>query len=192
MKFRVTIADPNWAFDNAGTRGAGEEHYGCSPLDLIKDAGRCLPEVTADDAILGLWCPSAFLITGEAAEVAKAWGYVPKQMLVWLKVTNDGSKPRIGPGNYFRNALEPLLVCSRGRGASLIQDKSIANWIEAGEGEGPVVKAPRGRHSAKPEVIQDLFERLVPGGPYLELYARRQRPGWECLGHDLPGGGGSW
>ncbi len=41
---------------------------------------------------------------------------------------------------------------------------------------------PRGRHSAKPEAFQDLVEQVSPG-PYLELFARRQRLGWDTWGN---------
>jgi N6-adenosine-specific RNA methylase IME4 len=46
--------------------------------------------------------------------------------------------------------------------------------------------APRGRHSEKPEEVYNRIERLVDG-PYLELFARRERPGWTCLGHGIDG-----
>jgi transcriptional regulator with XRE-family HTH domain len=39
----------------------------------------------------------------------------------------------------------------------------------------------RGRHSAKPEAFLDLVEQTSPG-PYLELFARRQRLGWDTWG----------
>lgn len=44
----------------------------------------------------------------------------------------------------------------------------------------------RGGHSEKPEPFQDDIERLV-NGPYLELFARRHRPGWTCIGNELDG-----
>lgn len=48
---------------------------------------------------------------------------------------------------------------------------------------------PRGEHSAKPEAFLDLVESVSPG-PYLELFARRNRLGWdtwgnECLDHGV-------
>lgn len=78
------------------------------------------------------------------------------------------------------------------------EDKSIANWLESGEPDPSVevgLRAPRKRHSAKPEGVQDLLERLVGAnaqGPdeCLELYARRFRKGWTCFGNELPNGGG--
>lgn len=40
---------------------------------------------------------------------------------------------------------------------------------------------PRGEHSAKPEAFLDLVEQVSPG-PYLELFARRARFGWDYWG----------
>lgn len=40
---------------------------------------------------------------------------------------------------------------------------------------------PRGAHSAKPEAFLDMVERVSPG-PYLELFARRARFGWDYAG----------
>ena len=38
--------------------------------------------------------------------------------------------------------------------------------------------APRREHSRKPDETYERIERLLPG-PYLELFARRSRPGWD-------------
>jgi N6-adenosine-specific RNA methylase IME4 len=40
---------------------------------------------------------------------------------------------------------------------------------------------PRGKHSAKPDAFLDLVERVSPG-PYCELFARRDRLGWDTWG----------
>jgi N6-adenosine-specific RNA methylase IME4 len=50
----------------------------------------------------------------------------------------------------------------------------------------PAVIAPMTEHSEKPEEVQDRIEQLCDG-PYLELFARRQRPGWTCLGNEIDG-----
>jgi len=42
---------------------------------------------------------------------------------------------------------------------------------------------PRGRHSAKPEAFMDLVERVSPA-PRVELFARRQRLGWDTWGNE--------
>ena len=49
-----------------------------------------------------------------------------------------------------------------------------------------VFVAPRLKHSAKPDIVQDAFETMFPGGPYLEVFARRARPGWTCVGNQAP------
>lgn len=41
---------------------------------------------------------------------------------------------------------------------------------------------PRGAHSAKPDAFGDLVERVSPG-PYVELFCRRPRLGWDHWGH---------
>lgn len=41
----------------------------------------------------------------------------------------------------------------------------------------------RGRHSQKPEAFLDLVEQVSPG-PYLELFARRNRLGWDTWGNE--------
>ena len=38
-------------------------------------------------------------------------------------------------------------------------------------------------HSRKPDAFMDLVEQVSPG-PYLELFARRQRLGWDTYGNE--------
>lgn len=47
----------------------------------------------------------------------------------------------------------------------------------------PWYTAPRGDHSAKPDLFLDLIERMSPP-PRLELFARRQRLGWDTWGDE--------
>lgn len=41
----------------------------------------------------------------------------------------------------------------------------------------------RGQHSAKPDAFLDMVEETSPG-PYLEMFARRQRLGWDTWGNE--------
>jgi N6-adenosine-specific RNA methylase IME4 len=47
--------------------------------------------------------------------------------------------------------------------------------------------AQRGRiiHSAKPDRLYEIAERISPG-PRIELFARRRRAGWEAWGNQAP------
>src|SRR5690606_15124530 len=40
------------------------------------------------------------------------------------------------------------------------------------------------KHSAKPEDLQDMLDKMFPNGNKLEMFARRQRPGWWCIGNE--------
>jgi len=42
---------------------------------------------------------------------------------------------------------------------------------------------PRGTHSRKPEAFLDLVEQVSPA-PRLEMFARRQRLGWDTWGNE--------
>lgn len=66
---------------------------------------------------------------------------------------------------------EYLLVCRRGFPARL--DRLTSS----------VIDAPKGTHSHKPEMFLDEIERISPG-PYLEMFARRQRLGWDTWGNE--------
>ena len=44
------------------------------------------------------------------------------------------------------------------------------------------------KHSAKPEHLQDSLEIMFPQGKKLELFARRVRPDWTCLGNEVCNG----
>lgn len=46
-----------------------------------------------------------------------------------------------------------------------------------------VIAAPRREHSRKPDEIHNRIEALFDG-PYLELFARQKRKGWDCWGNE--------
>jgi N6-adenosine-specific RNA methylase IME4 len=163
--FRVVVADPPWAFGDklpGKTRGA-ERQYRTMSVERICDMQ--LPPV-ADDAFLFLWRVAAMV--EEAYLVCRHWGFVPKTEFVWEKLTVTG-KPWFGMGRILRASHEICIIATRGRPRPLIRNVRSR------------FAAPVGRHSQKPEAFFDLVEKL-DAGPYLELFARRQRPGWTCLG----------
>lgn len=40
-------------------------------------------------------------------------------------------------------------------------------------------------HARKPEELQDWIEEAFTGQNRLELFARRNRPGWTCYGNEV-------
>jgi N6-adenosine-specific RNA methylase IME4 len=171
---RVLVADPPWRFSDslpgAGIRGAAK-HYPVLSTDDIERFP--LPQLAAD-AVLFLWRVAA--MPEEALRVCRAWGFVPKTELVWLKRTKTNNR-HFGMGRIVRGEHETCLIGVRGRPSPLT--RSIRSTFEA----------PVGRHSAKPDEFYALVERLFDG-PYVELFARRRREGWDCRGNELSPGPG--
>lgn len=191
VEFTTLVVDPPWKHGDqlpGGGRGAGK-HYDLLSVDEIRRFP--LPPI-AEDAWLFLWRVAS--MPNEALEVVRAWGFVPKAEMVWMKTRackacagvgfvsgclwcraceGRGWSLAMGMGRSVRNAHETVIIAKRGRPERL--SASVKS----------VFFAERQRHSQKPEVFYKLVERLVPG-PYVELFARRRRPGWTCMGLELP------
>jgi N6-adenosine-specific RNA methylase IME4 len=177
-KFSILVADPPWSFkDNLPGKGRGaRKHYGCLDLDSIKSflVDGKIDQYIADDALLFLWRVAS--MQDESLATMRAWGFgAPKSEIVWVKMTKDMAKPKIGMGHYTRNAHEVCLIGARGKAAQLIADHGVPS----------VITAPPGAHSAKPDEFYAAVNRLRGGNPVLELFARRQQDGWACMGDQL-------
>ena len=70
-------------------------------------------ELARGDCLLLLWTTGWAIATGQALEVARAWGFKPISEIVWLKRYPSG-KARIGTGYRVRTRHEPILVCTIG------------------------------------------------------------------------------
>ncbi|GAA4550019.1 MT-A70 family methyltransferase [Amycolatopsis samaneae] len=159
--YRTILADPPWGRSSqCGQRGA-DRHYPLMSLEAI----RALPvgQLAAEDAHLWLWVTNHDW--REQVTVMEAWGFTYKSCLTWIK-------PYFRLGRYLRNQTEHLLLGTRG--AAPIQFRGQGTWFYA----------PSQEHSHKPEEQYAIIERCSPG-PYLELFARRPRPGWQVWGNEV-------
>lgn len=166
--FRVLIADPPWPFRDqlpGDSRGASK-NYRTMSVNSIR--AFVLPPMY-HNSLLGLWRVSA--MQREALSVLDAWDFELKTEMVWKKLTKH-HKRWFGMGHIVRAEHETCLIATSG--TPQILTHSIRSLFEA----------PIGEHSEKPEEFYRIIERLSPG-PYCELFARRQRPGWTCLGDEL-------
>lgn len=174
MKYTTILADPPWRYDNATRRGSAENHYPTMSLREIADLP--IKEQVADNAHLYLWITNPFLLDGRS--VIDAWGFRYVGCVTWVKgdrqftVFDEPPDPRIGTGTYFRSATEHLLFSVRGK-LPLLNHRT-PTWF----------MTPPLRHSAKPEESYRMIEACSPG-PYLELFARRKRPGWHHWGNEI-------
>lgn len=167
-KTRVLCADPAWKFGDKlpGPKRGAQKHYALMSLADIKAFP--LPPLH-DNAILFLWRVSAMV--EEAYQVVRAWGFVPKSELVWVKRTKTG-KRHFGMGRTVRAEHESCIIATRGR--VQVADRSVRSTFEA----------PVGEHSAKPDRFYEIVQQLSTG-PYTELFARTQRRGWRQYGFEM-------
>ena len=172
-KYKTILADPPWQFQNRTGKVAPEhKRLNRYPTMRLNDiASLPVREIAAEKAHLYLWVPNALLPDGLA--VMRAWGFEYKTNIVWEKVRKDGEPDGRGVGFYFRNVTELLLFGIRGQhNRTLSPARSQVNLLRTMKRE----------HSRKPDEIYPIIERCSEG-PYLELFARGMRKGWDLWGN---------
>jgi len=179
--YKTILADPPWRFTNRTGKVAPEHkrlnRYDTLSFDEIKEIP--VQVVSEKDSHLYLWVPNALLLEG--LEVMKAWGFKYKTNLIWHKVRKDGGPDGRGVGFYFRNTTEMILFGIRGSQRTLAPGRSQVN----------IIRTQKQEHSRKPDGVYDIIEQCSPG-PYLELFARGKRNGWDVFGNQSEDYAPSW
>jgi mRNA (2'-O-methyladenosine-N6-)-methyltransferase len=175
-----------------------------------------VPSITADDAVLALWVPGSLLVEGLdvmkewgfTPKQTHVWVKTKKEpfkdiLNVIKRIIKHGIKSldfpglcsvadkdtkdlyaslcmngmlAFGMGRLFRQTHEICLIGTRGKPYQYLKDKA-----QRSVHFGPVIK-----HSGKPEDLQDMLERMFPRVKKVELFARRDRKGWTCMGLECP------
>ena len=166
--YATIVADPPWHYDKtnadksgegyAGKRGLG---YGSMTLNEI----RSLPVGDlGPDSRCFLWITNRYLRHGWS--ILEAWGYEPQdRTLVWCKP----------PRATTPVTTEYVLIGKRGKPEKMPWHGTT--WFQWGH---------QSAHSVKPGAFSDLVESWCPG-PYVELFARQPRLGWDHWGHGIEG-----
>jgi len=179
-RYRTIVADPPWQFDQSWLTGnyliygvkegnvQTKRHYKRGAVAnypvMSMDELRMLPIGlwAADNAHLYVWTTNSHMV--EAHQITKAWGFEPKTILTWVK-------PRLGMGTYYRNNTEHVVFAVRGSCPVLRHDVRTA------------FTGAQGGHSEKPDVFYDIVQSMSLG-PYLDVFARKQRMGWDSWGDE--------
>jgi len=170
LSYGAILADPPWAYElrsAAGESKAPQAQYACMDIDAIK----ALPvsHLARGDCLLVMWATAPMLPQGIATMAA--WGFRFVTAGAWAKQSKTGRKWAFGTGYVMRSAAEFFLVGALGEPD--YQVRNIRNLLVA----------PVREHSRKPDAMHDLVETLVPG-PYVELFGRQQRSGWDVWGNE--------
>lgn len=166
-RFDVIYADPPWDVEQRGALGA-DQHYDLMTMDQILGMGDAVRALAADNSHLYLWVTNATLRAGY--DVMEAWGFTPRTgPITW-------TKPRLGLGQYLRNATEHVLFGTRGKAP--VKYRSQPTWMFA----------PVQQHSVKPDEMYAVIDRVSgKDTSKLELFARRMpaAPGWKVWGAEI-------
>lgn len=174
-RYGVIYADPPWHFRNWSAKGTGRNavsHYDC--MSFADLAALPVADLSADNSVLFLWATDPLL--PRALELIDAWGFVYKTVgFYWVKTNTKATSNEdffTGLGYWTRANPEQCLLATRGKPSR--KSKDVRRLIVD----------RRREHSRKPDQVRDRIERLVEG-PYVELFARETKPGWDCWGDQL-------
>lgn len=168
LESQVLYADPPWSYHNEGFEESATNFYPTLSLKEICDFtdkdGKKVTQLTTDKAVLFLWV--TYPLADEGFEVIKAWGFEYKAQMVWIK------NKTLPIGWWVKPRHELLYIAAKGEAAfPAVKFDSIFEY-EATE------------HSKKPAIVYEWIEQMYTG-PYIELFARNTRPGWESWGNQV-------
>jgi N6-adenosine-specific RNA methylase IME4 len=178
-RYGVIYADPPWSFKNFSEKGTGRNaiaHYKCMEFS---DLASMQPQRwAARDCVLLMWATDPLL--PKALDLIEAWGFTYKTVgFYWAKTNKRANLGALSVDDFFtglgywsRANVEQCLLATRGSPPRLAKDVKR------------LVIEPRREHSRKPDQIYDRIERLARG-PYLELFARQKRRGWDRWGDQV-------
>jgi len=177
--WRTVVADPPWqpTLNANNSRRLTEDKAGPQKFYRTLSLAEiiALRPSLAEQSHLYIWGINAHF--DWTYEVARAWGADPVTILTW-------NKPGLGVGRFQCNT-EHVLVARKGPALGNPFGRGGRAYAAT---SGTRFDWPRGKHSEKPQQFFDLVERLSVG-PFLEMYARKPRPGWSVWGDQSTGCG---
>ena len=189
-RYGVVLADVPWAYQNWALpkNGAASSAMTCQDEEFLKSIP--VDWWALPDAALFFW--TTFPKLDKAFEIASAWGFGEfVSGFPWVKTSPNTGRIRSIMGFWTRAAAELLLIFRRGNvPTTRDRHKTPVGLMHGAE---RVFWAPpeKREHSSKPLGIHEWIASQIKG-PYLELFARNQTPGWVCWGYDLGQELGPW
>ena len=170
-KYSVIYADPPWKYKNTSPPCLPskspdtclvEYYYPTMTYDELREMP--IKDISEKDCVLFMWTTTPNIEQG--LQLVKDWGFKYKTMITWEKVNKDCM------GYWFRVCTEHLIVAIKGN------IKSFRSM------ERTCYREARRKHSQKPEYFYPLIEKVTSGNR-VELFARREREGWDVFGNEV-------
>jgi len=169
-KYSVIYADPPWSFKTYSDKGkdrSPENHY--STMNFKDICNLPVNNIANDNSVLLMWITDPLL--DKAFKVIDAWGFKYKTVGFTRAKTNRKKLGFFtGLGYWTRGNPEMCLLATKGK------PKRISKSVPQ------LVVEQRREHSRKPDIMYNHIENLLDG-PYIELFARTKRKGWDCWGN---------
>lgn len=184
--YNVGLIDPPWKYVTWSAKGLGkspDKHYATMTVDQLK----ALPvgHLFSKRAVIFVWIIDSHMEI--ALEVIRAWGFRYKTVgFYWAKTTKDGDGFPMGTGHWTRANPEHAYECyqeDEQEAERCLLATTRLNPPRQDKGVPRLIVSPKREHSRKPDETYDRIERLVDG-PYIELFSRNEREGWDCWGDE--------
>lgn len=174
-KYGLFCIDPPWRQSKGGKKNvrklsSGTElDYNVLTLEQIKEHLEQTNNISQENSVLFLWTIDKYLF--EAQALAEGLGYKLHARMIWNKVTGIPAAFTVRYGHEY------LLYMYRGKLTPVSRD-------ERGKIHTVFTEQVK-KHSQKPEVSFEIIERLYPDLKKIEMYARKERSGWDCWGNEV-------
>jgi N6-adenosine-specific RNA methylase IME4 len=183
--YRAIFADPPWHFrartaiqTQNGSRSV-EMHYGT--LSVADIAALPVGALAAKDAHLFLCATGPCL--RQAFDVMEAWGFRYSAIaFTWIKLKRSHNANQLRVLPTAESDLHVGLGLTTRKNAEFVLLGRRGNARRVAKNVREVILAPVREHSRKPDEMFARVERYCEG-PYLELFARQRRPGWDAWGN---------
>jgi N6-adenosine-specific RNA methylase IME4 len=167
MKISTIVLDPPWHFQGGGPKSVNHKYNTMKLPDINALVCDTLEKyVITDNAHCYIWVVNMHIDRG--LSLMEKIGFEYKTNICWVKNS-------MGMGYYFRGQHELCLFGVKGKGS---QVRTLHRGIPS------IIKANKREHSQKPEEFYTMVEARS-SGPYLELFSRHTRPGWQMWGNEI-------
>jgi len=172
-KFKTILIDPPWP-SPSGRRDVdckshdSQSFFKVTLDDLLKFPLGDLADIQAH---VYIWVMNVYKFEATAIEMMAKAGFKFTNRIIWVKTTQAG-KVSMALGSYYRLSYEQLFF-------------GVKGGLKAGSHSLPnVIMAPRQGLAVKPDKSYEFINSMSPS-PRLEVFARRQMPGWEVWGNQI-------